>query len=387
MVTFAAAAFWTAVGMLGYAYAGFILLVALVGLLRRRAVRKAPLTPTVSFIVVAYNEARAIAARIHNILSLDYPRQQLQIIVASDGSTDGTDDVVRGFRAEGVVLLSLPRQGKIPALNEAVRHATGEILVFSDANIHCDAGALRGLTANFADPDVGGVAGDSSYAVAAGSESSSHGERMYWRYDTLIKALESDTGSVVSAHGGLYAIRKSLFEPIADASVTDDFAISTGVIARGRRLVFEPEARAVEYTTTEARREIRRRIRLMTRGLRGVWLRRRLLNPFRHGFYAIALFSHKVLRRLAPVWLLIAAAASAILAGTGHPLYVLAAAAQVLFYGLAALGWLLRRRRLGRLKPLCVPFYYCMANAASAIALVQFLRGKRISTWQPQRSI
>jgi cellulose synthase/poly-beta-1,6-N-acetylglucosamine synthase-like glycosyltransferase len=377
--------------MLVYAYAVFPLLVGLVGLCKRRHVSKDTNdsgdreTPTVSVIIAAFNEEAAIADRLDNVLASDYPAGRIEVIVADDGSTDGTASIVEKYRDRGVRLLSLPRRGKIPALNDAAASATGDILVFSDANIHCHPGAIGAMTRNFADPRVGGVAGHCTYLVAARTESSGDGERLYWRYDTWLKQLESHTGSVVSAHGGLYAVRRRLFMTVGDSSVTDDFAISTAVIEQGYRLVFEADARAVEHTTTEARREMRRRVRLMTRGLRGVCLRRRLLNPFRYGFYAISLFSHKVLRRLAPVWLVVIALATSALAAAGHRFFIAIGLAQLAFYGLAIAGGLLRRRRIGRLKPLCVPFYYCMANAASALALWHFLRGTRISLWQPQR--
>ena len=386
MTPFVEAAFWSSVAMLAYAYAGFPVLVGLVGLWRRREVFKDSETPTVSVIIAAYNEQAVIAERLENILASEYPSARLEVIVADDGSSDRTAEIVNRYRDRGVRLLSFPRRGKIPALNDAVAHAKGEILVFSDANIQCRRTALAAMMQNFADPRVGGVAGHTTYLVTAQTESSGDGERLYWQYDTWLKQLESQTGSVVSAHGGLYAIRRRLYRTVTDASVTDDFAISTAVIEQGYRLVFEPGARAYEHTTADARRELRRRVRLMTRGLRGVSLRRHLLNPFRYGFYAVWLLSHKVLRRLAPVWLVVIALATAVLAGTGSPFFIAAGVAQAAFYGLAIAGGLLRRRNVGRLKPLCVPFYYCMANAASALALWHFLRGTRISLWQPQRS-
>lgn len=378
-------AFVVSVAMLLYAYAGFPLLVALVGMWRRREVFKDAETPTVTVIIAAFNEEAAIGARLDNVLASHYPLAKLHVIVADDGSSDETAAIVSRYRDRGVELVSCARRGKIPALNDAVRHAHGDILVFSDANIHCHPDALAALVQSFADPRVGGVAGHTTYLVSAHTESSGDGERLYWQYDTWLKQLENQTGSVVSAHGGLYAVRRRLYLPIGDPSVTDDFAISTAVIEQGYRLVYEADARAVEYTTTEARRELRRRVRLMTRGLRGVWMRRQLLNPLRYGFYAVLLLSHKVLRRLAPLWLVVIALTTAWLAATGRPFYVAIALTQLLFYGLALVGGVLRARPIGRIKPLSIPFYYCMANAASALALWHFLRGTRIPLWQPQR--
>jgi cellulose synthase/poly-beta-1,6-N-acetylglucosamine synthase-like glycosyltransferase len=384
MSTAAAWIFWLSIAFLFYAYGGFALLVGLVGLVQRRGVRKLPITPSVSLIIAAYNEEKVIGERLENALAMDYPRDRLQILVASDGSTDRTDDIVASYASRGVLLLSLPRRGKIRTLNAAVTRANGKILVFSDANIMCRADTLRELVANFADPSVGGVAGHTTYTLDPASESSSYGERLYWRYDTWLKKLESQTGSIVSAHGGLYAIRRVLFKPIPDGAVTDDFAISTAVIAHGYRLVFEPNALATEVAVPEAQREFRRRVRLMTRGLRGVFLRRRLLNPRKYGFYSVVLASHKLARRLVPVSLAIVAVAS-IAAWSHGPLYQAAVLAQVVFYGMASVGYLLRRSRMGRLRLLYIPFYYCMANVACSVAWVHALRGRRIEVWQPQR--
>src|SRR5262245_24453420 len=312
--------FWSSIAFLVYAYGGFALLVGAVGLWQRRGVRKLPITPSVSVIIAAYNEEKVIAERLENALAFDYPRDRLQILVASDGSTDRTDEIVAHYADQGVLLLSLPRRGKIRTLNAAVARATGKILVFTDANIMCRPDTLRTLVANFADPRVGGVAGHTTYTLDPDSESSSYGERLYWRYDTWLKKLESQTGSIVSAHGGLYAIRRVLFRPIPDGAVTDDFAISTSVVAQGYRLVFEPEALATEVAVPEAQREFRRRVRLMTRGLRGVFLRRRLLNPLRYGFYSVVLASHKLARRLVPAALVIIAVTS-IAAWSAGPIY------------------------------------------------------------------
>jgi cellulose synthase/poly-beta-1,6-N-acetylglucosamine synthase-like glycosyltransferase len=369
---------------LAYAYGGFAVVIAAAGWFTGKPVRRAPITPRVSLIIAAYNEEACIGERIDNALAMAYPREELEIIVASDGSTDRTAAIAEQYAGRNVTVLRLPRAGKIHALNAAVEAAGGDVPVFSDANTMCAPGALRALVRNFADPAVGGVAGHTSYAIEARSESSSRGESLYWDYDTWLKELESRSGSVVSAHGGLYAIRRDLYRPVLDPAVTDDFAISTAVVEQGFRLVFEPEARATEYAVPEARREFRRRVRLMTRGLRGVVLRRRLLNPLRYGFYSCVLFSHKVVRRLAPVALAGLAAASAWLAAA-HPFYAVLLALQAAFYALALAGFLLRRRALGRVKAVYVPFFYCMANLASAIALVELMRGTRIELWQPQR--
>jgi cellulose synthase/poly-beta-1,6-N-acetylglucosamine synthase-like glycosyltransferase len=377
-------ALWLSIALVCYAYAGFPLLLLVASAVRPRRVRREPVTPSISLIIAAYNEEDCIAERLENALAADYPRDALEVIVASDGSSDGTERIVRGYRDRGVRLLALPRRGKIAALDEAVRNARGAVLVFSDANTVVEPGALRAIARNFADPSVGGVVASTGYWMDGAGESSGRGEDLYWRYDTWLKHLESRTGSVVSAHGGLYAIRRSLYQAPVDGAVTDDFVISTAVIARGYRLVFEPDARAWELPVPTARREFSRRVRLMTRGMRAVAQRRELLNPFRHGFYAAVLFTHKVVRRLLFVPLVVIFAATAALSSQ-HEGYASALAAQLLFIALAALGFALRGTRLGALKVFYVPFFFCMANLAAALAFARFARGERIVSWQPQR--
>jgi cellulose synthase/poly-beta-1,6-N-acetylglucosamine synthase-like glycosyltransferase len=386
MSGFAAVAFWLALASLVYTYAGFPLLVVLVGTVRRRSVQTRPITPTMSLVIAAYNEADGIAQRLDNALTLDYPAEALEIIVASDGSSDATEAIVASYVPRGVRLLRLPRRGKLSALVDAVQLATGEILVFSDANTVVGHAALRALARNFADPAVGGVAGHTSYRLEPGSESSSRGESLYWRYDTWLKEMESRAGSVVSAHGGLYALRRELFRAPRDFAVTDDFFISTCAVESGCRLVFERDALAWEVAVPKAQREFSRRVRLMTRGLRGVMLRRDLLNPARYGFYAVVLFSHKVARRLVPVALLILLGSSLLLSPRGGP-YRAAAIGQLVFYVLAGAGWLTRAHAVGQHRLLYVPFYYCMANTAAMVAIANLLRGERIERWQPQRHV
>jgi cellulose synthase/poly-beta-1,6-N-acetylglucosamine synthase-like glycosyltransferase len=376
--------FWLSLATLIYVYAGFFLLVVIVGRIRQRRVRQQPITPKISLIIAAYNEEEGIAERLNNALALDYPRDALEIIVASDGSDDATETIVAAYADHGVRLLSLPRQGKIHALNDAVPQAKGEILVFSDANSIYDPQALRNLARNFADPEVGGVAGNTVYGQHSHSDSSSRGEDLYWNYDKWLKKMESQTGSIISAHGAIYAIRRELYQPLTDTAVTDDFAISTAVIEQGYRLVFESEARAYEYIIPAAEREFQRKVRLMTRGLRGVLLRKALLNPFRYGFYSLVLFTHKLLRRMVPLLLAIFFVSSILLSSKGG-FYLAVATGQMVFYFLATCGYVLRHQRIGRLRMLYIPFFYCLANTAAFMALMNVLRGRQISRWQPQR--
>lgn len=385
--------FWLATGLLGYTYAGFPALVMLRAKLRPRPHRRADVTPSVSVVIAAHDEERSIGDRVDNLLAVDYPTDRLEVVIASDGSTDRTVAEARRREDPRVRVLDLPRTGKANALNAAVGASTGDILVFSDANTAYAPDAIRQLVRSFADPEVGGVAGNQVYLSSAEKGGPADpttataigaGERSYWDFDRLLKDAESLGGSVISATGAIYAIRRELFRSVPDG-VTDDFMTSTRVIAVGRRLVFEPAAVALEPVASSGRGEYRRKVRIMTRGLRGVAMARELLDPRRHGFYALQLFTHKVLRRLMAVPLLVIAATSAMLWDDG-PIYRLAVLGQVAVYGLGAIGLALRGHRAGRRPWFSLPAFFLLVNIASLHAAWNLITGRRIDRWQPARS-
>lgn len=387
--------FWGAAALIVYTYLLFPLLVALRGAVRPRPWRQEEITPSVSLIIAAHNEVDVIEEKINNLLSLDYPEDCLEIIIASDGSDDGTNEVVARYEAlnegRGVRLLALPRNGKAVALNSAVAAASGDILVFSDANSIFAPDALRHITRSFADSEVGGVAGDQHYRLPEGVDLTGQGEKQYWSLDRRLKILESLGGNAISATGAIYAVRRSLFQPIPDG-VTDDFYNSTGVIEQGYRLVFEPKAIAYETVSSSGQKQFQRKVRIITRGLTAVSMRRGLLNPLRHGFYAVQLFSHKVLRRLV-VFPLAALFAVSLALVRRHPFYRLAALAQLAFYGTAAAGYILEKRNLeNRIskfpipisKLFSLPTYFCTVNLAALVAAINLLRGRRIVVWDTE---
>ncbi len=335
-----------------------------------------------SYLIVAYNERAEVDAKLANTAAIDYPADRLEVIFASDGSDDGTDERVAELWAAAPDgpsrrLLSLPRLGKNAALNEAVAAATGDVLVFSDADSHLAPDAIRRLVAPLSDPAIGAVGGDFRYAGTGGE-----GERAYWSFDRLWKRLECRAGSMTSATGQLYAIRAELFEPVPDG-VTDDFFVSTGAIAAGRRLWFAEDAIATGPVQRSARAEFRRKVRVAARGLASVWERRALLDPRRHGFYALQLFTHKVLRRALGIPVALAFVCAVALAPS-HPLYAAAAIAQAIAHGAALAGWWLRDHGLPR--ALALPLYLDLVLLAGVLALADVARGRRHRSWVPERA-
>lgn len=375
---------WGAVAVILYTYAGFPLLTWLRACVWRRPHRSENITPSVSILIAAHNEEDSIGEKVRNMLSLDYPADQVQIVVASDGSTDRTLEILQTFNEERLTVLDLPRAGKAAALNAGVEHCTGELLVFSDANSMFDHNALKALARPFSDPKVGGVAGDQRYSICEQQSAADAGERSYWNFDRRMKMWQSLSGNVTSATGAIYSIRRSLFTTVPEG-VTDDFATSTAIIAQGYRLVFAIDAASYEPVAASSGVEFGRKVRIITRGLRGVLQMRTLLNPLRHGFYSVQLFSHKVLRRQMVFPLLLLLISSVLLARTS-PFYMLAAAGQIAFYVAAVFGWILNGTNLGRKKILSLSFFFCMVNFACLIATFKSLTGKRVVLWEPQRA-
>jgi cellulose synthase/poly-beta-1,6-N-acetylglucosamine synthase-like glycosyltransferase len=374
--------FWLGAALLLYTYAGYPLLLALVSRLRPRPVRQAEWTPLVSVIITAYNEERDLAAKLENTLALDYPAEKLEIIVASDCSTDRTDEIAGQYLSRGVRLYrQTERLGKTSAQNMAVEQARGEVILFSDATTLYNRDVLRVMLPNFADATVGCVAGRLVYVDPTDS-SVGQGARSYWGYETFLKHHESRVCSLIGASGCLYAVRRSAYVPMYPEACSD-FLIATKMVEQGLRAVYEPAAVCTEETNKRTDKELRMRVRIITQTFTDLWRHRAMMNPLRSGFYAVELVSHKVLRYFVPVFLLLVFISSLALARHSL-LYALVALAQLCFYGAAALSWLMES--MGRHnRILALPQYFVLANLASLVAFYKFLSGERYARWEPIR--
>jgi cellulose synthase/poly-beta-1,6-N-acetylglucosamine synthase-like glycosyltransferase len=338
-------------------------------------------------IIAAFNEERDIARTLENVLSLDYPAQRRQVIVASDCSTDRTHEIVAGFAARGVELVVLPvRGGKTLAQNLAASRARGEILVFADATTQLAPDVIRKLLQPFADPRVGCTGAQLEYRSAAGT-AVGRGGRLYWRYEKLLKELESRANSLIGVSGCLYAVRRALYVPI-EADLTSDFVIALDIFAGGHVSIYVPDAVAAEKTHERADREFAMRSRVAVQTINALVQRARLLDPLRTGFFALQLWSHKVLRYLVPELLIAVLALSVWLAMDAGPradFYRILAVLQVLVYVAVPVAYLVCRRFNLRTGLLSAPFYFILANAAALWALICYLRGARDVTWTTVR--
>jgi cellulose synthase/poly-beta-1,6-N-acetylglucosamine synthase-like glycosyltransferase len=379
---FAETVFWAMVAVVLYAYVGYSLTILLLARFIHHAIRRAPIEPRVTYLITAYNEEKNVRAKLEQVLSLDYPHDRLEVIVASDASTDGTDDVVRQFADRGVRLVRVEgRAGKTETQNRAVREATGEIIIFSDATTVYEKSALRNIVRNYADPTVGAVSGRYEYRNPTGAPIG-FGSILFWKYENLIKILQTRIGTITGCCGCIYSVRRELYQPLP-AEIISDLVEPLKILEKGYRIVFEPDAMAFEETTENTSEEFSMRVRVVTRGMRGLWYMRTLFNPFRYGFVSFQLFSHKVLRWLIPVFLPVLFVSNVWLLGSSW-FYDAMFGLQLAFYGVALLGLLAERANI-TFKMLTVPLYFVTVNAAAIVALYRVWKGHKAQTWETIR--
>ena len=377
--------FWVSAGAVVYSYTVYPLILALISRIRSTlydvrcttyGVQRTALTVTV--IVSAYNEEKVIGDRIQNILDSDYPKEKLEILIGSDGSTDNTNQIIESYTSRGVKLLKwVDRRGKISVLNDLVASSTGEIIVFSDANTIYKKDAIAKLVRGFRDENIGCVCGELIFRNAGESDTGNL-EGVYWRYEQFLKKIEGSMGSLLGANGGIYAIRKNLFEPLDKDIIIDDFLIPMRILEKGYKVAYGPEAIAYEETSKKIVQEMERRIRIGAGDFQALVRTWHLLDP-RRGFPAFAYFSHKVLRWFAPFFLICTLFANAFLVAS--PLYAVAFLLQAVFYTLAIGGKILSSLKL-KVKLFGLPYYFVSMNIALFLGFIRFCSGTQSAAWE-----
>jgi cellulose synthase/poly-beta-1,6-N-acetylglucosamine synthase-like glycosyltransferase len=374
VVCLAAAAYTYAV------YPGFIWVLS--RLFGRRPVRPAATDddlPHVSLVIAAHNEEAEIEARVANALASDYPPDKFEVVVASDGSTDRTNAIVRGIDDPRVRLLAFSRrQGKAGVLNEAIPRAAGDVVMLSDANTHTAPDAARKLAAWFLDPSVCAVCGK---LVLTDRDGAQNADGLYWKYETFLKLCESRLGALLGSNGAIYAVRKPAFVPLPPGTLVDDFVLPLlAKVRTGGRIVYDPEAVADEETAPDLAAEFRRRVRIGAGGFQSIKLLRGLLHPS-HGWVALTFASHKVLRWLCPFFLIAALLANLALAHL--PGFTELLVAQVGFYLAAVVGHRLPLPARPRaVRALRLPSMFVLLNAALVVGFLRWARGPQSGPWQ-----
>jgi glycosyltransferase involved in cell wall biosynthesis len=371
--------FWSSLAFLAYTFFGYSVLLWIITQVRSRRHQRAPIWPTVTVIITAHNEERQIGEKIRNTLELRYPADKRQVIVASDGSSDGTVDIVRRFADRGVELVELPeRRGKHHAQMLARDASRGEILVFTDASIELEPGMLERLVSNFADPAVGCV---STEDKLVGGIEGTIGEGLYVRYEMWLRRLESEAGSLVSASGSCFAARHELCDDWRPGQ-SSDFFIPLHAVARKMRAVIDPECRARFGAVRRQKDEFQRKVRTIVHGLNVFFTHLEMLQPLRHGLFSWQFASHKLCRWLVPLAALTLLVSNVFLR-SDHLFYRVFLLLQCALYAAGLLATL--AVGLQRFRPFRLASFFVLGTAATLVAWVTFASGETFVSWEPSR--
>ena len=371
--------FWGSLLLLAYVYAGYPLAAALRARLWPKPRLRAPIEPSISIVIMAHNEAERIGPRIENLLALDYPRDRIEIVIGSDGSTDDTVERALQYADRGVTVLAFNQhRGKPATINAVIPGVRGEIVVFADARQRFEPQTVRELVANFADPSVGGASGELVLAAHDGTAAAGHGTAFYWRYEKFIRSTEGRADSTIGATGAIYAIRRDLFEPIPDDTLLDDVLIPLRIVRRGYRVVFEPNARAYDRASSTARQEFVRKTRTIAGMFQLIAREGWLLNPLRNRLW-FETISHKVLRVALPALHALVLVSNVLLADAGF--YGLMLALQAMFYCAAAVG-LTQRDARRRSLVFTAPSAMCLLLWATVVGFFRFITNRQQVTWE-----
>lgn len=383
--------FWVSLFIVFYTYLGYGILLFLIIKLKRifkktKNKSKEGFFPEVTFIVAAYNEERWMEEKIKNCLSFNYPKDKIQYYFVTDGSSDNTPGLIKNYAVPENVKLKLfhepERRGKIAAVERIMKFVNTPIVIFTDANTDVNQDAIINIVRHYKDPQVGAVAGEKRIAVGEAGDATGAGEGFYWRYESTLKKWDSELYSVVGAAGELFSIRTELFEHVPPDTIIEDFIMTLGIAKKGYRVIYEPNAYAAEGQSASIAEELKRKIRIAAGGLQAISRLGDLLNPFKYGVLSFQYISHRVLRwTLAPLALPFLFIANLILAKTYIPLYQFLFAAQLGFYLLAFIGFLLEKRKL-KMKAFFIPYYFCIMNYSVYKGFFRIIAGKQSVLWE-----
>jgi cellulose synthase/poly-beta-1,6-N-acetylglucosamine synthase-like glycosyltransferase len=367
-----------------YNYAGYALLLSAINLFKRRKKNSATqrFTPSVSFIVAAYNEEEFIEKKIQNSFAQNYPAEKIEYIFITDGSTDRTTDIIEKY-PRVKLMHEAGRKGKSAALNRAVQAASNDILIFSDANTILNEEATANIARHYQYSNIGGVAGEKKVIDLSETRSeASAGEGLYWKYESILKKIDSDFYSVVGAAGELFSLRRALYEPIGDHVILDDFIISLRTAQKGYRVLYEPDAYAMESPSFSIRDEKKRKIRIAAGGFQAIGILRSLLLFWKNPRLSFLYISHRLLRwTLSPLCFMLAFLSNTVLFFiSDNPLYKVLFVVQLCFYAMAMAAAF--NPNGNRFRIMKLPYYFAFMNLAVVLGFFRFIQGKQSSVWE-----
>lgn len=387
--------FWIIFFTLVYTYVGYGLVLYLMVRVRdilgrgHQEIGNPDYEPEVCLFVTAYNEKDYIRQKVANSFELDYPREKIQYLWVTDGSDDGSPGLLREYPSIEVIHKA-ERRGKVHAMNRGMNYVRAPLVIFSDANTLLSRNTIRRMTACFADPAVGCVAGEKRIYEHLAENASAAGEGLYWRIESRVKQLDASFNSAVGGVGELFAIRTELFEPVEEDVLLDDFVISLRIAGKGYRIAYTPDAWAEETASLNVKEEMKRKIRIAAGGVQTIFRLSWLLNPFRYGWLSWQYISHKVLRwTVAPVFLFLLLPMNIWLVNRDDlwsqpAVYTLLLYLQFICYLMALAGWILENRKL-RNKYLFAPYYFVAINLSSLKGIIRYFRRQQKVTWEKSK--
>ena len=388
--------FWISFLIVFYTFAGYALLLSVIYFFKKvisgGKVEPEPEMielPRVCMFVAAYNERDYVDVKVRNMLELDYPTEKIQFLWITDGSNDGTPELLNKY-PQMEVHHQPERRGKIHAMNRGMHFVEAPIVIFSDSNTTLCREAIQIIVKTFNDPKVGCIAGEKRVMSQKADGAAGTGENLYWKFESWVKHMDSELNTAVGAAGELFAIRTSLFTEVESDSILDDFMISLRIAKKGYRIAYTPDAYAIETASVNVTEELKRKVRIAAGGLQTIGRLKELLNPFRFGWLSIQYISHKVLRwTIAPLALFLLFPVNFLLflnersSGT-VAFYSIFFFLQTFMYLLAFVGWVFERQKI-RFKFLFVPFYFTSINYASVLGWIRFLKGKQSVNWEKSK--
>ncbi|MGM0613803.1 MAG: glycosyltransferase family 2 protein [Bacteroidota bacterium] len=383
--------FWIFIFIVFYAYIGYGILLYFLVLLKRKSKQKtakhqqAGYEPEVTLLITAFNERDFVDQKMKNTYSLQYPRGKLKVVWCTDGSDDGTPELVKEYQ-NVQVLHKDERKGKVHAMNRAAKQVDSPIIIFSDANTDLGNDSIRRIVNLFANPEVGCVSGEKRIYSKTEDSAAGAGEGIYWKYESTLKKWDSELYSVVGAAGELFAVRNELFEDVEPDTLLDDFVISMRIAMKGYRIQYDPEAYAIEHASANVGEELKRKVRIAAGAIQAIVRLKLLLNIFRYGTLSFQYISHRLLRwTAAPLSLVFIFLINLILVIENgllfNNLYTYLLAGQIVFYALAITGWHLENNQI-KFKILFIPYYFFIMNYAMFLGLFRFLKKQQKVTWE-----
>lgn len=382
--------FWLLIGIVFYTYFGYGILIWLLVKIKHlifgeKEVEIPSELPEVTFVVAAWNEKPWMIKKIENGLAFDYPKNKINYLFVTDGSDDGTPDVINSYNfpdnVNFIVHHKPERAGKIAAVERIMEFVKTPFVIFSDANTDVNPQAIKNIIRHYSDPKVGAVSGEKRVAMSS-EDAATASEGIYWKYESFLKTLDSQFYSAVGAPGELFSIRTELFKPVPSDTYVEDFFMTMSIAKEGYKIIYEPGAFASEAKSASVGEELKRKIRIGAGGLQAVWRLSPLLNIFKHGRLSFQYISHRVLRwTLAPLALPLIFILNFFLIQNPNPIYKYLFICQVVFYSFALLGWFFEKRKL-KFKAFFVPFYFCMMNYAMYRGFERLVKGRQSVLWE-----